>query len=55
LIVIILFVIIVKILLTRLNEQKLFLTSFVYILIKPLINWWFVWSMYLIHRRSRWN
>jgi biofilm PGA synthesis N-glycosyltransferase PgaC len=55
LIVIILFVIIVKILLNRLNERKLFLTSFVYILIKPLINWWFVWSMYLIHRRSRWN
>jgi biofilm PGA synthesis N-glycosyltransferase PgaC len=49
------FLIIVKILLTRLNERKIFLTSFVYILIKPLINWWFVWSMYLIHRRSRWN
>jgi biofilm PGA synthesis N-glycosyltransferase PgaC len=45
----------VKILLNRLNERKIFLSSFVYILIKPLINWWFLWSMYLIHRRSRWN
>ncbi len=52
---ILLFLIIVKILLTRLNERKIFLTSFVYIWIKPLINWWFVWSMYIIHRRSRWN
>jgi biofilm PGA synthesis N-glycosyltransferase PgaC len=50
-----LFIIIVKMLLNRLNERKIFLTSFVYILIKPLINWWFIWSMYLIHRRSRWN
>lgn len=52
---ILLLLIIVKILLTRLNERKLFLSSFVYILIKPFINWWFIWSMYLIHRRSRWN
>ncbi len=52
---ILLFLIIVKILLNRLNERKIFLTSFAYILIKPLINWWFVWSMYIIHRRSRWN
>jgi glycosyltransferase involved in cell wall biosynthesis len=52
---IILFLVIVKMLLNRLNERKIFLTSFVYILIKPLINWWFIWSMYLIHRRSRWN
>ena len=52
---ILLFLIIVKILLTRLNERKIFLTSFVYILIKPLINWWFVWYLYLNHRRSRWN
>lgn len=47
--------IIVKMLLNRLNERKIFLSSFVYILIKPIINWWFFWSMYLIHRRSRWN
>ncbi len=47
--------IIVKKLLTRLKERKLFVYSFVYILIKPIINWWFFWSMYLIHRRSRWN
>jgi len=52
---IILFLIIFKILLNRLNERKLFLSSFIYIMIKPLINWWLVWSMYLIHRRSRWN
>lgn len=52
---IILFIIIVKILLSRLNERKLFLSSFAYILIKPLINWWFIWSMYLINRRNRWN
>ena len=47
--------IIVKMLLTRLNERKIFLSSFAYILIKPILNWWFFWSMYLIHRRSRWN
>ena len=47
--------IIVKMLMNRLNERKIFVTSFIYLLIKPLINWWFIWSMYLIHRRSRWN
>jgi len=52
---IILFLIIVKMLLNRLNERKIFLSSFVYILIKPIVNWWFFWSMYVIHRRSRWN
>lgn len=51
----ILLAIIVKMLLKRLNERKIFLSSFVYILIKPILNWWFFWSMYLIHRRSRWN
>lgn len=55
LIFIILLLIIVKILLNRLNERKIFLSSFVYILIKPILNWWFFWSMYLIHRRNRWN
>ncbi len=47
--------IIVKMLLTRLNERKIFLSSLAYILIKPILNWWFFGSMYLIHRRSRWN
>lgn len=47
--------IIVKMLLNRLNERKIFLSSFVYILIKPILNWWFFWSMYIIHRRNRWN
>jgi cellulose synthase/poly-beta-1,6-N-acetylglucosamine synthase-like glycosyltransferase len=47
--------IIVKKLLNRLKERKIFVSSFVYILIKPIINWWFFWSMYLINRRSRWN
>ncbi len=51
----ILLLVIVKILLNRLNERKIFLSSLVYILVKPLLNWWFIWSMYLIHRRSRWN
>ena len=55
LIYLILLIIIVKMLLNRLNERKIFLSSLVYILIKPIINWWFFWSMYLIHRRSRWN
>jgi poly-beta-1,6-N-acetyl-D-glucosamine synthase len=55
LIYLILLAIIVKMLLNRLNERKIFLSSFVYILIKPILNWWFFWSMYLIHRRSRWN
>lgn len=55
LIYLILLAVIVKMLLNRLNERKIFLSSFAYILIKPILNWWFFWSMYLIHRRSRWN
>ena len=47
--------IIVKKLLNRLKERKIFVSSFVYILIKPIINWWFFWSTYLIHRRNRWS
>ena len=47
--------VITKILLNRLNERKIFLSSLVYFWVKPIINWWFFWSMYLIHRRSRWN
>lgn len=47
--------IIVKKLLVRLKERKIFVTSFAYILIKPIINWCFFWSIYLIHRRNRWN
>lgn len=52
---VLLFAIIVKMLINRLNERKIFLSSLVYILVKPIINWWFFWSMYIIHRRSRWN
>ena len=51
----ILLLIIVKKLLNRLNERKIFVSSFLYILIKPIINWWFFLSIYLIHRRSKWN
>lgn len=47
--------IIVKKLINRLKERNIFVYSFIYILIKPIINWWLFWSMYLIHRRSRWN
>lgn len=45
----------VKMLLNRLKERKIFLYSLAYILIKPVINWWFFWSLQLIHRRSKWN
>ena len=51
----ILLLFIVKKLLTRLKERKIFVYSFVYILIKPIINWCFFWSIYLIHHRSKWN
>jgi len=51
----VLLAIIVKMLLNRLNERKIFLSSLVYILLKPILNCWFFWSMYLIHRRNRWN
>ena len=47
--------IIVKKLLNRLKERKIFVTSFIYILIKPFINWWVYWSTYLIHHRNKWN
>lgn len=52
---ILLLAIIVKMLINRLNERKIFLSSLVYILMKPIVNWWFFWYMYIIHRRSRWN
>lgn len=55
LIYLVLLVIMVKMLINRLNERKIFLPSLIYIFIKPLINWWFFWSMYVIHRRNRWN
>ena len=55
LIFLILLAIIVKMLLNRLNEPKIFLSSLVYILIKPMINWCVFWFMYLLQRRSRWN
>lgn len=51
----ILLAIMIKMLMNRLNERKIFLSSFVYILIKPILNWWFFWSVYIIHRRNRWN
>ena len=51
----ILYGIIVNLLIRRLNERKLFLSSALYILIKPFINWWFFWFLYIIHRRNRWN
>ena len=47
--------IIVKKLLNRLKERKIFVSSFLYVLIKPIINWWFILSTYIIHRRSKWN
>ncbi|HLN72168.1 MAG: glycosyltransferase [Methylococcaceae bacterium] len=47
--------IIVKKLLNRLKERKIFVSSFIYILIKPFINWWVYWSTYLIHHRNKWN
>jgi glycosyltransferase involved in cell wall biosynthesis len=51
----ILLAIMIKMLINRLNERKIFLSSLVYMLVKPFINWWFFWSMYIIHRRNRWN
>jgi len=47
--------IIVKMVLNRLRERKIFLSSLVYIIIKPIINWWLVWRMYIIYRRNKWN
>jgi glycosyltransferase involved in cell wall biosynthesis len=51
----ILLAVIVKMLINRLNERKIFLSSLAYILIKPILNCWFYWSVYIIHRRNRWN
>lgn len=51
----ILLLIIVKKLLNRLKEGKIFVSSFIYILIKPIIHWWFFWSTCLIHHRNKWN
>lgn len=51
----IILLIIVKKLQDRLKEPKIVVYSFAYILIKPVLNWWFFWSTYLINRRNRWN
>lgn len=45
----------IKILLNRLNERKIFLSSLVFTWVKPLVNGWFFWSMHITHRRKRWN
>jgi glycosyltransferase involved in cell wall biosynthesis len=45
----------VKMLLNRLNERKIFLSSLVFMLIKPLINAWFFWSIHITHRRNKWK
>ena len=55
LIFLILLAISVKMLLNRLKERKIFLYSLAYILIKPLLNWSYLWSMHLINRRNKWN
>lgn len=55
LILLILLLFIVKMTMNRVKERKIFLSSLAYIFIKPIINWWFFWSMYLMHRRNRWN
>lgn len=55
LIYLILLAIMIKMLINRVNERKIFLSSLVYILIKPILNWWFLGSMHIIHRRNRWN
>ncbi|MGQ8336052.1 glycosyltransferase family 2 protein [Sunxiuqinia sp. A32] len=51
----ILFIIIVKNVADRLNEEKIFISSFVYILIKPLINIYHFVRMYVQDQRSKWN
>jgi glycosyltransferase involved in cell wall biosynthesis len=55
LIFLVLLLFIVKMIMNRVKERKIFLSSLAYIFIKPIINWWFFWSMYLMHRRNRWN
>ena len=39
----------------RLNEGKIFLSSFAYILLKPLINIFHTIGMYILDRRNKWN
>ena len=46
---------IVKKIIVRLNEAKIFLSSFLYLLIKPLINIYHATGMYIQDRRNKWN
>ncbi len=46
---------IVKKIVVRLNEEKIFLSSFLYLLLKPLINIYLASVMYIQDRRNKWN
>ncbi len=46
---------IVKKIVVRLNEEKIFLSSFLYTLVKPLINIYHASAMYIQDRRNKWN
>ncbi len=46
---------IVKKIIVRLNEEKIFLSSFLYLLVKPLINIYHATVMYIQDRRNKWN
>ena len=39
----------------RLNEEKIFLSSFLYLLLKPLVNVFQASAMYIQDRRNKWN
>lgn len=39
----------------HLNEEKIFLSSFVYIYIRPILNWYQAVKIYIYDKRNKWN
>ncbi|SFE40068.1 glycosyltransferase [Sunxiuqinia elliptica] len=46
---------VVKTMTTRLNEAKIFLSSFVYMYIRPVLNWYHAGKIYILDKRNKWN
>ena len=46
---------IIKSMSARLNEEKIFLSSFVYIFVRPVIQLYFASKIYIIDKRNKWN
>lgn len=46
---------IIKSMSARLNEKKIFLSSFVYVFVRPVLQIYFASKIYIIDKRNKWN